>query len=114
MIKKIYRLNESSLKKVLKYKKPFFSYWFIANVATNRLPHSRFAIMLSTKNTKTSVNRNFFRRKFYDLVADYINSGSFDIVFVPKKWKTFDKRIEASIVEFENDILFSLKKIFNS
>lgn len=112
MIKKIYRLNESSIKKVLKYKKPFFSYNIVANVTKNNLWFSRFAIIIGWKNTKTAVSRNFFRRKFYDLVKDNINKWNLDIVFVLKKWKIFDKKDKTIIVEFEKDINFLLKKMF--
>jgi ribonuclease P protein component len=111
MIKKIYRLKEKEIKKVLKFKKPFFSYNIIANYIKNNLWYNRFAILLSHKNTKTSVSRNFFRRKMYTLVSNSIYKSSFDIVFVPKKWKTFDKKKKEDILGFENDISFLIKKI---
>jgi len=113
MIKKIFRLKENEIKKVLKYKKPFFSYWFIANVVPNRLSYSRFAIFFSSKNTKTSICRNYFRRLFYDNCSVNIWAWNFDIVFVPKKWKIFDKKDKTIIFEFEKDIKFLFKKIFN-
>ncbi|MDD2565305.1 MAG: ribonuclease P protein component [Candidatus Gracilibacteria bacterium] len=113
MIKKIFRLNESGIKKVLKFKKPFFSYGFIANVTPNRLPYSRFAIFLSSKNVKTAVCRNYFRRLFYSECSNNIGVGNFDIVFVPKKGKIFDKNDKTIIFEFEKDIKFLFKKIFN-
>lgn len=112
MIKKIYRLKENEIKKVLKYKKPFFSYNLIANIITNKLEYSRFALFLSWKNTKTAVSRNYFRRLFYDISKEYIDKWKFDIVIVPKKWKFFDKKDKTSILEFENDIRFIYKKIF--
>jgi len=112
MIKKIFRLKEIEVKKVLKSRKPFFSYGFVANTRQNNLWYNRFAIIFSSKNTKTAVNRNFFRRRFYDLVSTCIENWSVDIVFVPKKWKIFDKNDQGSIVEFEKDIKFILKKIF--
>jgi ribonuclease P protein component len=111
MIKKIYRLKEREIKKVLKFKKPFFSYNLIANLIKNNLWYNRFALFLSHKNTKTSVSRNFFRRKMYNLVSDSIQKSSFDIVFIPKKWKTFDKKKKEDILGFENDISFLIKKI---
>ena len=52
MIKKIYRLKENEIKKVLKFKKPFFSYNLVANFIPNKLPYSRFAIFLSSKHAK--------------------------------------------------------------
>jgi len=85
MIAKIYRLNEIEVRKVLRTRKPFFSYTFIANILPNNLGYNRYGILLSGKNTKTSVARNFYRRMFYDGVTLFINKSSFDIVFVPKK-----------------------------
>lgn len=113
MIKKIYRLNENEIKKVLKFKKPFFSYWLIANTTSNRLPYSRFALFLSGKQVKTAISRNYFRRLFYSTCSTYIESGNYDIVIVPKKWKIFDKKDKMIILEFENDLKFLFKKIFN-
>jgi len=112
MIKKIYRLKESEIKKVLKYKKPFFSYNLIANIIDNKLPYSRFALFLSWKHVKTAVSRNYFRRLFYNISSDYILKWSYDIVVIPKKWKIFDKKDKAIILEFENDLKFIFKKVF--
>ena len=112
MIKKIYRLNENEIKKVLKNKKPFFSYGIVANTAWNRLPYSRFWIIISWKVCKTAVSRNFFRRRFYDKVCEFINSGSYDIVFTIKKWKVFDKKDSECIVSFDKDMDYVLKNIF--
>ena len=111
MLKKAYRLSENEIRKVLKFKKPFFSYGWIANTSQNRIGHNRFAVFFSGKNTRTSITRNFFRRKFYDLVAIMKDVGKLDIVFVPKKGKTFDKNSKDDIVTFENDIKFLLKTI---
>lgn len=112
MIKKIYRLKENEIKKVLKYKKPFFSYNLIANIANNNLPYSRFALFLSGKHVKTAISRNYFRRLFYNNTQNYLDKWSFDIVVIPKKWKIFDKKDKAIILEFENDLQFMFKKIF--
>ncbi len=112
MIKKIYRLNENEVKKVLKFKKPFFSYSIVANTAANRLWHSRFAIVLGAKTCKTAVSRNFFRRKYFDLVSDYALKWNTDMVCVIKKWKILDKKDETAILDFEKDMKFLLKNIF--
>jgi ribonuclease P protein component len=109
MIKKKYRLKECDVRKVLKWNKPFFSYWLIANMKKNFLGYSRFCIALSTKNTKTSINRNFFRRRFYDISRNYILKWWYDFVFIPKKWKTFDQKNWTQITDFDKDINFILK-----
>ena len=76
MISKDYRLKENEVKKVLKYWKPFFSYWMVLNYNKNNLNHNRFAIIISWKNIDSSVKRNFFRRRFYDMVGKNINCES--------------------------------------
>lgn len=110
MIKKIYRLKEKEIWKVFKWR-PFFSYWFVANTKNNKLEFPRFAIIFSGKNTKTSVDRNFYRRKFYDISSKYLDLPWIDMVFIPKKWSIFDRRNEETVANFEQDINFVLKKI---
>ncbi len=85
MIAKRYRLKEAQIGKVLRRKKPFFSSILVANVAQNRLEYPRFALILSGKVAKTSVDRNFFRRMLYDICGEYLGNVSGDIVFVAKK-----------------------------
>jgi hypothetical protein len=46
MIKKIYRLKEREVKKVLKFSKPFFSYNIVLNVKQNKKKYNRFAIII--------------------------------------------------------------------
>lgn len=112
MIKKVFRWNENEVKKVLKYSKPFFSYWIVLNQIENNLSYNRFAIIISGKSVINSVCRNFFRRLFYNLVSTDINSTKWkDLVFVVKKQIKLDKKDSLSIKAFEKDILFLLKKI---
>lgn len=114
MIKKIYRLNEFHVKKVLSQKKPFFSYGIVLNYSKNNLWYNRFAIIISWKSASNSVNRNFFRRKFYDLAKNYIipkEKNTFDMVFLLKKQTKLDKNDFESINSFEKDINFLIKKI---
>jgi RNase P protein component len=138
MISKDYRLKENEVKKVLKYWKPFFSYWMVLNYNKNNLKHNRFAIIISWKNVDSSVQRNFFRRRFYDKVTLFvIASGSeaiqknwnnivngllrtsqwqklstnFDLVFVLKKQTKLEKNNLESINWFDNDVKFLLKKL---
>jgi ribonuclease P protein component len=72
MIAKKYRLSENEVRKVLKQKKPFFSYTFVANVIKNTSSHPRFAILLSGKHAPGSVNRNYWRRLFYKMASKYL------------------------------------------
>jgi len=46
MIKKIYRLKEREVKKVLGKTKPFFSYGIVLNAKINRENFNRFAIVI--------------------------------------------------------------------
>ncbi len=115
MIKKIYRLKEKEVKKVLHKWKPFFSYGIVLNRFKNKLSYSRFAIVIWAKSVKTNVERNFFRRKFYDIVSKKVFSEEkYDFVFVIKKNNKLDKKNPKSIIDFENDLEFLMKKAVNS
>jgi len=114
MIKKIFRLKENEVKKVLKYWKPFFSYGVISNSISNNLNHNRFAIIISSKSVINNVTRNYFRRLFYNLSSKYISQTEIkwtDIIFIMKKQTKLDKKDFQSINNFENDIKFLLKKL---
>ncbi len=118
MIKKIYRLKEREVKKVLKHKKPFFSYWIVLNIWESKLKYNRFAIIIWAKSVKSGVERNFFRRRFYDFVinSSLINKSIFgdnkfyDLIFVVKKQTKLDKKQQKSINSFINDLTFLVKK----
>lgn len=110
MIPKLYRLSENEVKKVLRFRKPFFAYGFIANVLPNKVGYNRFGVIFSGKHTRTSIARNFYRRRFYDAVADICTTGSHDIVFVPKKGKIFHHKSVEDIAGFDKDMGF-LKKL---
>ncbi len=114
MIKKIYRLKEREVKKVLKRWKPFFSYWIVLNQIKNKLEYNRFAIVIWSKSVNTNVSRNFFRRKFYDIVSEYIsiiNNDSFcDFVFVVKKQTKLNMKNEENLYNYKKDINFLLNK----
>ena len=114
MISKEYRLTERELRKVLSRKKPFFSYIFIANTLTNKAPHGRCGILLSSKCAKGSVNRNFWRRMFYDMSLSTLLRINMDVVVVPKKWTVLDHKNQETIAEFQKNILFLYKKIEES
>lgn len=112
MISKNDRLTEREVKKVLRKGKPFFASWVVMNFAKNNLEHSRFALVLWGKSVKNAVHRNFFRRRFYDRAAAYIdNKKNCDYVFVVKKQLKLDAKNKQSIDNFYNDIDFLLRKI---
>lgn len=113
MIKKIYRLNEKQVKKVLKSWKPFFSYQIVTNITKNELDFNRFAIIIWAKSVNTNITRNYFRRLFYDTVSQFIYKNPWrDLVFVVKKQCKLDKKDENSINSFKKDLWFLLKKTF--
>ncbi len=84
MIAKKYRLKEREVKKVLQKGKPFFSYSIVFNVIPNKLPHGRYAIVISGKSVPTNIVRNQYRRMFYEICRNYIYRQGFDIVCVVK------------------------------
>lgn len=116
MIWKKFRLKEREVKKVLQKWKPFFSYHIVLNSFKNKLDYNRFALVISSKSTKNAVERNFFRRSFYNNLKPFIfknSQDSFcDIVFVVKNKSKFDKREIESIKSFDKDLSFLLKKKF--
>lgn len=111
MIAKRFRLNENQVKKVLQKKKPFFSYGVVANVVKNELSYSRISIILSSAQTRWSVNRNRLRRRIYDLSEPYIAHLSVDIVYMFKKKTLLDSKDPTLMQEITRDIPFLLKKI---
>jgi len=111
MIAKEYRLTEREVRKVLSRRKPFFSYMFIANTLESKIEHGRIGILLSSKVARGSVNRNFWRRRFYDLSLKYIEKFPLDIVLVPKKGTILDHKNETHLAEFEKNIQFLYKMI---
>lgn len=112
MIAKKYRLSENEIRKVFARKKPFFSYMLVANVAKNNLPYSRVAIFLSSKVTKWSVNRNSFRRIFYNN-STIINTPWYDIVILPKKWTILSHKNPEDIKNFIWNLSFIYQKILS-
>lgn len=111
MIAKQYRLKESQIGKVLRYKKPFFSNILIANVSQNRLEYPRFALILSGKVTKTSVDRNFYRRLSYDICREYFSKISGDIVLVAKKGTILSRKDPQMVLKFRQELHLLLHKI---
>jgi ribonuclease P protein component len=115
MIAKRFRLTESQLGKVLKNKKPFFSHLLIANAARNGLEVSRFALILSGKVAKTSVDRNFYRRRFYDIVARHLNQPSkigIDASFVIQKGNVCNRRDSTMVSKFDSEVDNLLHKVY--
>ncbi len=113
MIKKIYRLKEREVKKVLGKTKPFFSYGIVLNAKINREKFNRFAIVIWAKSVNTNVTRVFFRRKFYDCIAksslffDKLNNTkNYDFVFLVKKQTKLDKNDKKAILDFRKDLSF--------
>lgn len=114
MISKDRRLIEREIRKVLKHKKPFFSYSLVANVSVNRVGFPRFAAIFSGKSVTCGVSRNFFRRRAYDLARPYLtSSASNDIVIVPKKGRPLDHRNDEAVKLFEADVSHLYRKIFS-
>lgn len=112
MIKKKFRLNERDVKRVLQKWKPFFSYNIVLNRQKNKFEYNRFAIVISAKSVKTNVERNFFRRRFYDFISSKnISQNWIDFVFVVKTKFKLDKKNQANLDSFYKDLNFLMNKI---
>lgn len=112
MIKKKFRLRERDVKRVLQKWEPFFSYNIVLNKFRNKLDYNRFAIVISSKSVNTNVERNFFRRRFYDFIRNKgIEKKWFDFVFVVKTKSKLSKKDEKIINLFFKDLSFLISKI---
>lgn len=112
MLAKQYRLTERNTKKVLHKWKPFFSYGLVLNLEKNNYNHNRFAIIIWWKSVKNNIHRNFFRRKFYDIIKDKIYYKAwFDMVFLVKQKNKLDMLEEMSVKDFTRDLNFLMNKI---
>lgn len=111
MIKKKFRLNEKEVKRVLQRWEPFFSYGIVLNKQKNKKDFNRFAIVISAKSVKTNVERNFFRRRFYDFISlNEISKKWFDFVFVVKTKSKLDKKNKDNLDSFFKDLKFLINK----
>ena len=112
MISKKNRLSEREVKKVLTRWKPFFSYGIVLNYLENNSNINRYWIVIWWKSVKTNVARVFFRRTYYNIVSNKLESNKWvDYVFVVKKQTKLDKNDKNSILTFKKDITFLLNKI---
>lgn len=112
MIKKKFRLKERDVKRVLQKWEPFFSYGIVLNKKKNKLNYNRFSIVISWKSVCSNVERNFFRRRFYDFISENnILSNWYDLVFVIKNKTKLSKKEESSLFSFKKDLRFLINKI---
>lgn len=112
MLAKKYRLTEKETKKVLQKWKPFFSHEIVLNIMKTNYNHNRFAIVLWAKSVKNNVERNFFRRRFYDTVFDKVNYNWWnDLVFVVKKTMKLDRNNIEQVNSFIKELNFLIDKI---
>jgi ribonuclease P protein component len=118
MIAKKFRLTERETKKVLQKWKPFFSWEIVLNKLQNSYNYNRFAIVISLKSVDSAVERNFFRRRFYDFCYDKVhnayNSSSKqflwnDFVFVLKQKMKLNAKDEQCLESFKRNLNFLMK-----
>ena len=114
MLAKEYRLCEKQVKKALQFRKPFFGeMWVMHALPSIKWIGGGFAIILSGKQTRWSVNRNFFRRRFYDHIrqnhSDLLD-GKYMIVMSFKKGTLFSSKEEASIALFDKSVADCITK----
>ncbi|MDR0771909.1 MAG: ribonuclease P protein component [Candidatus Peribacteria bacterium] len=86
----------------------------VSDILKNNYNHNRFAIVLSAKSVKSSVERNFFRRRFYDFVGSSLlldKENGYDVVFVVKQKTKLDQKSEECLKDFYKDLDFLIKNI---
>ena len=112
MLKKKFRLREREVKRVLQKWEPFFSYDVVLNTKRNNFNYNRFAIVISSKSVYSNVERNFFRRRFYDFISkSEIQKKWNDFVFVVKTKVKLDKKNILSLKSFYKNLNFLIIKI---
>lgn len=112
MLKKKFRLREREVKRVLQKWEPFFSYDVVLNTKKNNFNYNRFAIVISSKSVYSNVERNFFRRRFYDFISkSEIQKKWNDFVFVVKTKVKLDKKNILSLKSFYKNLNFLINKI---
>ena len=110
MIGKKYRLKEREVKKVLHKGRPFFSYNLVINIWKNRLSYNRFAIVISGKSVSSAVERNAYRRAFYDSMRSRIFPWGRDIVcLIKSRTKLSRPDISPASILKEVDFIFDTK-----
>ena len=120
MIAKRYRLNYRETKKALAHGKPFFAGGLTALALPGRAAHHRVAVVISGKNARGSVIRNFFRRAFFDALASRVLSAlpagarPKDVVMLAKRGTVLDHRNPASVEAFRRDLETAAKKAFSA
>lgn len=83
------------------------------NKQKNKIGYNRFAIVISSKSVNTNVERNFFRRRFFDMISEKkLITTWYDLVFVVKNKVKLWKKIEWSFASFSKDLKFLLGKIW--
>ncbi len=118
MIAKLYRLKEREVRRVLRVRRPVFGGSIIASIEANRLPYNRFAFVVSGKHAPTSIDRNFFRRRFYESLRPFITAGivgvrsHVDCVCTLRRGTRLDRRNITTVEVFRADMATISQKIF--
>lgn len=93
MLSKSHRLTKKEFQDVYK-KRVFFTPFFVVHVLfPTPIPTTKFSIVVSKKNAKEAVTRNFIRRKYYRILARIIKTINFPvwcIVLVNKQGMSLD------------------------
>jgi RNase P protein component len=77
---------------------------FAASSLPNRENRLRTGIVLSGKHVDTAIDRNFFRRRFYDTLAPLCDQRPLDLVVRAKKGVKLARRDEACVASFDRDL----------
>lgn len=107
MLSKEYRLrNDKDIKTLFAKGKGVFGLLVNIKYLPNKLPVSRFAVVVGTKVSKKAVIRNRLRRQLKAIIYKHLNiiRPGFDIVLMPKK-----EAIGKKSKEFDEEIIKTLK-----
>lgn len=111
MLAKPYRLTRSdNIPKILKQGNSFQEPIFLAKYLQNNLPRPRFAVIVSQKVSKKSVERNIIRRRIYEAIRLNLEKSKAsdydDTVILPSK-----RALTASYQSIEKSIVKMLTRL---
>ncbi len=91
MFKKIYRITKKKdFENIFKLGDFLGCPLFKLRILPNKMPHSRFAVVVSTKTSKKATVRNLYQRRINSFLRTNISSikpGNDIVIIVQKPWK---------------------------
>lgn len=84
LVRRLRLTKEKDFKKIFKLGKPSYSKIFLVKILANGLEVNRYGIIISTKVSKKSVERNKLKRQFREIIREFDKklAAGFDLAIV--------------------------------